>query len=137
MKRPIKTPPSKIKVGDYVEVTDLRDGTIIGKAEVKAINETDWFPGEGKRLTATLSLGFACGFPCLKKISKTRTGTREESLKFVQELGKHDAEAVKLPDGNTQALRVMFNNLTDLPLRNGDNCITVCAPWLLSDIFFV
>jgi hypothetical protein len=132
--KPIKSAP--IKVGDYVEVYDLRDGAKIDVAQVKAIAEDD-APGVGKRLVASLSVGYSCAVKCLKKIAKTRTGTHEETLKFLSDMTPRDAKAAQLPDGNQQAVRVMLDNITGLPTRSSDNHVVICAPWLLSDIFFV
>lgn len=78
-----------------------------------------------------------------KSATKIRVGTQAESFKYQGQirwqnnafLQNTDADAIALPDGHGEAIRVMLEDATGKPALAKDGKIRVCAPWLMSGMF--
>jgi hypothetical protein len=72
----------------------------------------------------------------MKTKIRTRTGSRADSLPFASSIARaEDASFVALPDGNQNAIRVLFDADTGAVLRFSDGTPRYCAPWLLANVF--
>ena len=71
----------------------------------------------------------------MKTKIKTRIASQAETLRWVNtSVPEADREAMKLPNGNPNACRLVMT-VTGAPLLNKDGSQQYCAPWLLSGIF--
>lgn len=78
----------------------------------------------------------------MKAKIKWRTGTREESVPFMNDVAagnyanaKADAACLGFRDGHPEATRVMFNAETGEAIRGKSGHPQICAPWLLGAAF--
>jgi len=67
---------------------------------------------------------------------KTRIASRDESLYWLNSsIPKADRDAMELPDGNSNACRIIMDAARGEPIVNKDGSLQYCAPWLLSKVF--
>jgi len=71
-----------------------------------------------------------------KKI-RWRIGTISESIKYIKLVEPDYKRACRIKDGSSLAMRVMINKDTGEPVLNSKGWASVCAPWLLIDIFYI